>query len=177
MTFVKFPYKKSAGVTILEILVAVAVFALMFALMTSFLSRLNYSNAKTKAAREAQENARRAMEVIFNEVRQAKSIYTPTTSLNQLSLETLKYLPPGEETAFIDFFICEQAVCLKKESQDPVAITADSVQVSLLEFTRISYGARDSVKINLAVNYKNPHNLAESYSLATLSSTVSLRSY
>ena len=119
------------------------------------------------------ENARRALEIITYEIKGAKSIYTPTTTSNQLSLETTRYLPIGENESFIDFFLCGSRLCLKKESQDPIFLTSDSVTVTQLEFIRIE---GPSVKINLTIDYGNPND-PKRYSSASLTSTVSLRSY
>ena len=115
---------KEMGFSVIETLVSVAVFSIIMLAIMSFVFWANYSNSKAKAEGETLENAKRALEVITYEIRGAKSVYTPTTTANQLSLETLKYLPAGEDKTFIDFFLCGSAVCMKKESQNPVALTS-----------------------------------------------------
>ena len=165
------------GFTILEIIVSIAIFSLVLVLVISFLISTNASDSKTKASRETIDNARTALETIIYEIRGAKSIYTPTTTANQLSLETTKYLPQDETSTFIDFFLCGTALCLKKESQDPIALTSDSVQVASLTFLQILNGATPSIKVSLTVNYVNPSGDINYSSSATLTSTASLRSY
>src|SRR3989338_25315 len=163
------------GFTIIEVVVSVTIFSLISLAIMSFFISMNSSNLKTKADREAGENARSVLDQIVYEVKGAKSIYTPTTSSNQLSLETIKYLPDGENNTFIDFFICGSAICLKKESQNPVALTSNSTQVTGLTFTQIANVAFVSVKIDLTVTYPNSDpNAAASINLT---STASLRSY
>jgi len=160
----------------IELLVSLAIFSLLLVVIVSFLFWLNYSNSKTKSDRDAEQNARRALDEITYEIKSAKSIYTPTTTASQLSLETTRYLPADETDTFIDFFVCGTAVCLKKESQAPVAITADSVSVGSLTFTRIMNGSSPSIKVDLVINVTDPTSAAASSSL-DLTSTAAVRSY
>ena len=108
-------FKKSFTLT--EMLVYVAVLAIIVLAVSSFFLWTTRSNTKTRAMREALDNSRRAMEIMSSEIKEAKSIYAPTTTSTQLSLETTKYLPAGEETTYIDFYLCGTQLCLKKESQ------------------------------------------------------------
>ena len=163
--------------TLVEILVYIGIFFLVITIIISFVFWLVRSNAKLKVMREALDNANRVMEIITYETKGAKSIYTPTTSSNQLSLETTNYLPEGEETTYIDFYLCDSALCFKKESQDTVVLTSDSVEITNLVFTRIVSGQADSIQIDLTVNYKNPADRPEYRALVDLTSTASLRIY
>jgi len=161
--------KKDKGFSLVEVLISVAVFSLILLAVISFFLSMNNSNAQTKAAREAVENVKSALEKITYEIKSATSIYTPTTTQNQLSLETSRYLPSGEDSTFIDFFLCGTAVCFKKESQDAIAITSDSVQATSLVFSQISTegapSGSSSVQVSLTANN------------FSLTSTASLRSY
>ncbi|GAI83820.1 unnamed protein product, partial [marine sediment metagenome] len=125
--------------------------------------------------REVTNNARRVLEIMNYEIKGASSVYTPTTDSAQLSLETRKYLPEGEETAYIDFFLCGQQLCWRKESQDPVVLTTNNVEVSNLIFTQV--GEAPSIQINLTVDYKNPENRTEYQASISLTSVASHRSY
>jgi len=164
---------RAEGFSLLEIVISVAIFSIiLFAVVSIFLS-MNNSNLKTTASREVSENVRMAIEKITYEIRSAKSIYTPTTTASQLSLETSKNLPGGETNTFIDFFLCGSAICFKKESQDPVAITSNSVQITNLTFSQILTGSKPSVQIDLTANSGSGVN----YSSINIKSTASLRSY
>lgn len=174
--FVNIYKNKNKGFTLVEIIISLLIFALILLAVISFFLTINASNLKTTADREALENARRVLDEITYEIRSATSIYTPSTTANQLSLETSRYLPSGETDTFIDFFLCGSAVCLKKESQNPIALTSDSVHVANLTFSQISTGANPSVQVNLTVNYSNSSN-PQNYSSISLTSTASVRSY
>jgi prepilin-type N-terminal cleavage/methylation domain-containing protein len=166
-----------SGFTLIEILVYIAILGILIIPISSFLIWSNRSNIKAKVMRETLEDARRAMEIMTREIKEAKSIYTPTTNPNQLSLETINYLPTDEETTYIDFFLCGSSICFKKESQGPVSITKDNIEVNQLVFTRIVSGDSTSIQIELGMNYKNPGNRPEYQATVNLTSTASLRSY
>lgn len=165
------------GFTMVEIVVSLGIFSIVLLAIVSFILWMNYYSAKTKADREAAENARSILNIMTYEIRGAKSIYTPTTTSNQLSLETTRYLPAGQTSTFIDFFICGTALCLKKEFQSPIMLTSDSVNVSALSFSQIFNGSKPSIQINVTIDYKNSNNGTGNYASVSLTSTASLRSY
>jgi len=175
--------KSGGGFTLIEVLIYIGVLGIILTAIFSLLIVSNRSNIKAKVMRETLEDARRAMDVMVREIKEAKSVYVPTTGFNpltnsyQLSLETINYLPVDEETTYIDFFLCDSHLCLKKESQDPVSITKDNVEVNNLAFTRIVSGDSTSVQIELEMKYKNPSNRPEYQATVNLTSTASLRSY
>lgn len=167
------------GFTLMEILVYIAVLAIIFLAVSGFLTWTTKSSAKARAIRETANSARRAMEIITYEIREAKSIYTKTSTSTQLSLETIHYLPAGETSSFIDFYLCGEAtstICLKKESQNPIAITSDRTKVSSLIFNQIST-TTPSVQIQLKLDYKISAEQSEYQASVDMISTASLRSY
>lgn len=133
----KYTDNSKHGFSLIEVLIAIAIFSIIILAVTSFFFSVNFSNTRSKANREVQENARRMMDIMTYEIRNAKGIYSPTTTLNQLSLETTRHLPTGETSTFIDFFLCGANLCLKKESQNPITLNSDTVEVYALSFTRI----------------------------------------
>lgn len=166
-------YKKNKGFSLVEILVSVVIFSMILLAIISFLFSMSSSNSKTKYDRDAMENARNVLDAISYQVRSAKSIYTPTTTATQLSLETLKNLPDGEDVTFVDFFLCGTAVCYKNELRETVALTSSSVQVTNLLFSQIINGSSQSVKIDLTVRSGSTNDSSS----VSLTSTSSLRSY
>jgi len=163
--------------TLVEILVYIGVLVIILVAISSFLIWAIHSNTKTKVMRETLDNARRAMEIMNYEIREAKSIYTPTTISTQLSLETIHYLPEGEKTSFIDFYLCGTQLCLKKESQNPIALTSDKLEVNNLIFSQVITGQIPSIQIDFKIDYKNPANRPEYEASVNLKSAISLRSY
>lgn len=168
------PAFRQKGFAVLETLIYVTIFVLVFLMIAGFIFWFNYSNSRSKADRELLENSRDAIEAIVYEIKGAESVYTPTSSQNQLSLKTSNYLPSGEESSYIDFFVCGSRVCFKKEGQSPVFLTPESIQVSNLEFTQISANGAPCVQVRLAVDYTDSSGVNSSIELT---STASLRSY
>lgn len=164
------------GFTLMEILVYIAVLAIIFLAVYSILILVVNFNIKIKAIREVVDNSRRVMEILSYEIREAKSIYFPTSTSTQISLETVHYLPEGEVSTYIDFYLCEKRLCLKRESQTPIALTSDGVEVNDLKFSQIAT-TTPSVQIILKIDYKNPHHRPELEASIITTSTVSLRSY
>lgn len=166
--------KKDNGFTFIELLIYVAIFSIIIGVIISFIFWLVQSNIKAKVVRETMDNAERIMRTVTKEIKEAKSIYSPTFIATQLSLETAKYLPEGESMSYIDFYLCESRFCFKKESQDPSYLTSDNVEIVNLVFTQIGIS---SIKIDLTVDYIDIGGKPEYQSSTSLSSTISLRSY
>jgi type II secretory pathway pseudopilin PulG len=166
----------SKGFTIIEVIVYVAVLGIIG---TSFSAVLLWSiktYTKSQVMQETTWNAQRAMDVMVQEIREARRVYTPTTSSSQLSLVTPKYTSQGHAESFIDFFLCGEKLCLKKESQDPVVLTSDNVAVTSLSFMRVQTGPEaESLRMTLQVEYNNPNNRPELISQIELSSAASIR--
>ena len=167
-------FKNQPGFTLVELLVYIATLAVIIVIVSNFLIFAIKSNNKSQAFQEVTDNGRMAMKAITYEIKEAKSIYIPTSNSAQLSLETTHYLQDGEETSYIDFFLCGTALCLKKESEDPISLTTERIIVNNLEFIQI---AASSVQINLGINFKNPLNRPEYQAAIDLTSTASLRIY
>jgi len=167
------------GFTLMEILIYIAVLAMIFLAVSGFLTWTTKSGAKARAIREVADNARRAMEIMTNEIRGAAGLYGPTSAPGQLSLETRNYLPADETSTYIDFYLCGEAtstICFKKESQNPVAITSDRVRVSNLKFFQLSTTI-PSIQISLNIDYKTSAQSAEYQASINATSTASLRNY
>ena len=78
--------------TLIEVLIYIAVLAIIVSVASSFFLWVIRANTKTKAMREVLDNTRRAMEIMTYEIKEAESIYVPTSTFDshpgQLSLET-----------------------------------------------------------------------------------------
>jgi len=165
------------GFTLMEVLVYVGILSIIIVAVISFVVWAMRSDFKARVARETLNNAQRAIKVMVHEIKEAQSVYDPASDSSQLSLETTKYSADGEETSYIDFFLCGTRLCFKKEGQNPIALTSDNIEITNLDFNYIILGSASSVQINLEANYKNPFNRADRNYLVNLTSTASLRSY
>ncbi|XOB41273.1 MAG: type II secretion system protein J [Candidatus Nealsonbacteria bacterium] len=174
--------KTIRGFTLTEILIYISVSSIIVLAISSFFLWANRSNVKIKASKEVLNNSERVIETIVYEIKHAQSIYSPTSvfssSTGQLSLETENYAQTGEETSYIDFFICGNQVCLKKENQNPTGLTSEKVKVDSLKFFQVNTStSTDSIQINLEISYIAPSDKPEYQASVNTTSTVSLRRY
>lgn len=164
------------GFTLTELLVYIAILTIIILAISSFLLWTIRSNNKAKAMRETLDGARRVMEIIAYETKEAKAVYAPTTTSTQLSLETTHYLPDEEETTYIDLYLCDTQICLKKESQSPIVLSLDNIEVKTLSFTQIATTSnRPSIQVNLTMDYKSSPTVPAYQASVNLISTISLR--
>ena len=166
--------KFTAGLSLAEVLIYISAFAILSLVIISFVFWANRLNAKTKAIEETLDSAKYALRLMTFEIKNSKSIYLPTTDTGQISLETTRYLSQGEQSSYIDFFLCDQALCLKKEGQAPIVLTSDKVIVKNLSFNVIGTDPA-SVQISIKVDYKNSAISSGYQASVDLNSTVSLR--
>ena len=74
----------------MEILIYAAILALITSSVITLLLFVVRTNTKVQAVRATVENAKNAVNTMTNEIREARSVYDPTSSTSQLSLETAK---------------------------------------------------------------------------------------
>ena len=174
-------FKMTRGFTLVEVLVYISILVIVVVVISAFLIWAIKTNAKAQVMRETLDNSRRAMEIMVYEIKEAENIYNPTTAFDshpgQLSLITKKHLPTGESLTYIDFYVFDDRLCLKKESQDPICLTSDRVEVKNLVFSQIITNQIPSVQIDLQVDYKDTTGRAEYQASVNLRSVASLRSY
>lgn len=174
----KLPQK---GFTLPEAIVYVAVLAIVAGAISIFIIWGIKVNGKIKVENETMQSASQAMDILVYEIKEAKSIYTPTSALDQnfgqLSLETVHNLPVGEDTAYLDFYVCGHQICLKKEGQSPIAITSNKTIVTNLTFSRILASTTETVQINLSLKYDAPISRPEWQASTTLNTTATIKGY
>lgn len=171
------------GFTLIEFLIYIAVLVIIISAVISFFLWSNQINIKTTSSREVMDNINRAMAVMSYEIKSAEDIYFPTSVLGtnpgQLSLMVSNYLPSGETTSYVDFYLCGTQICLKKESPNSIIIlTSDNVEVKKLIFSQIATDVdKPSIKIKLEIDYKAPSDRPEYRNSVSTSSVASPRSY
>lgn len=170
--------KLSFGFTLVEIITAIGIFIIIFGVLTGFITWVYHSAVQMQATSEVENSFQQAMEAMLREIKRSRSIYVPTSNASQLSLETIDYTPTDEITSFIDFFLCGDQICFKKEGVSPVALTSQKVKVDSFSFNYLSpVDAPPSVQISLALSYKNPSGSSSlNFSVEGVSS-ASLRIY
>jgi type II secretory pathway pseudopilin PulG len=169
-----------SGFSLLELLIYVAVIAIVISAVVGFGSWAIQVGTRTRVNSEVINNARLAMDTMVYEIKKSASVYAPTSTFSvhpgQLSLEQLN-ATTTESASFLDFFICGQSLCLKREGQATVAITNSQVRVTNLVFKQLLNSASaPSIQIILSVS-SLPSARSEGNVNLDLTTTASLRSY
>ncbi|HZX50107.1 MAG TPA: type II secretion system protein [Candidatus Paceibacterota bacterium] len=169
--------RNTKGFTILEVVVYTGILMIVVTALIGFLLWMVQSNTKTAVLHQVAEAARNAIDEMEKEIREAESLYTPTTSLTQLSLETKKNVPLGETSTYVDFFLCGTRLCVKREGQNAIALTSESLDVTNLQFQEVRTGGVSSLSIIFDVERQNPGNHPEFAASIQARAVVSLRAY
>jgi len=165
-----------------EMLVYTAVvgFVMSFALLFIFSLLNSYTRFRTE--QEVTNNAHLAMEYIIRETKQASEVYIPTslfaTTTGQLSLEMNLNVPSDETNTFVDFFVDNGRLYMKRESQNDFPITSDRVNVTQLEFTHaFPTSGVELLTVEITVDSRGPANLDEYQFTSNLTSSASPRGH
>ncbi|MGB2762358.1 MAG: prepilin-type N-terminal cleavage/methylation domain-containing protein [Minisyncoccales bacterium] len=157
------------GFTFIEILVYSAILAVVAgAIVAAMLGLIEFYNI-SRFNREVLVNAHSGLNTILLETRHASSIYTPTSNMNQLSLETNLNPPFGETNTYVDFYLDNGILCVKREGAAAQPLTSEKVEVTVLTFDYLV----GSVKTDITVRYRSSKTKYQRE--ITLSSSSSLR--
>ncbi|MCK4520777.1 prepilin-type N-terminal cleavage/methylation domain-containing protein [Candidatus Parcubacteria bacterium] len=157
------------GFTFIEVLVYSAILAVVTgAIVAAMLGLIEFYNI-SRFNRAVLNNAHSGLNTILLEVKHASSIYTPTSNVNQLSLETNLNPPSGEINTYVDFYLDNGILCVKREGADAQPLTSEKVEITALTFNYLI----DSVKTDITVRYRSPK--VKYQREITLSSSSSLR--
>lgn len=169
---------KEKGFTLIEMIVYVALIGVIFIVLFDIIFFIMRANGKIIALTRISSNAHSAMKRMTYEIVNSQYIYLPTSNFSssdaQLSLATKTGASSNEEIVFIDFYVENGALFLKKEGLGPIAITSSDALVSNMEFLYYKNDSRESVTIDMTVNSKSS---AMSGSTIHLINTVTLRSF
>jgi len=172
--------KKEKGFTLLEMLVYVAILSLVVAMVLGLFLWVVRAQVRVAAAKEVVESTRIVLTILENEIKEAQSIYTPTSfsAPPQISFETRRNPPPDEDSTYVDFFLCGTRLCVKRESQSPLALTPENILIQNLSFEHIQTGsATPSVQVIFDAVYDNPGNRPELQVQVRVQTTIAQRSY
>jgi type II secretory pathway component PulJ len=172
---------KEKGFTLIELLIYAALSVIIgLVVVVVFLQVVNVVES-SRRSRESLDNAKRAMDVIVQEIKHAEGIYTPTSAFDinpgQLSLETKRDADfVDEESTYVDFYVDDDRLYMKRESQAAQLVISEKVKVEELIFTRLNIaGDKSAVRVKIRIAYADP--IAGPTSSVTLYSTAALRAY
>lgn len=170
------------GLTLTSALVYIGLLALVAAMLARIAAGLVKTNTQGQIAGEVIDNAQHALAVITQEIQQADSLYTPTSVLaqhpGQLSLATTNNLPSDENITYVDFYVDDEHLYLKRESSAADLVTSERVKVSNLQFTHLNpTGEHSAVKIVATFTADVAAADIQTQTAVSLTNTVALRAY
>lgn len=171
-------HRSENSFTLIELLVYISIFIIVAVFVTLFVFSFIKASSKSRIQQIISENAHSAMSTMVYEIKEANSVYTPTSifgvSPGQLSLETNNELPEGEKITYVDFYLDNGKLYIKREGKGSQILISENIKVTELKFTHIvPENGLDSAKIDLTVEYDTP---AEEYkSSYNLTSSASIR--
>ncbi len=161
------------GASLIELILYIGITAILSVSLTYSIIFLINNYKKIKIRGEVFNEADAALSAIGEEIRSARTIYSPVSvfgeNQGQLSLKTLRGLPEKENWTYIDFYLDNQRIYLKREETDGFPITSERVLISQLKFSQIGTGTTTpSIKIDLTLSpnlpANNPYYFSQSFS-------------
>ncbi|MBI4812072.1 prepilin-type N-terminal cleavage/methylation domain-containing protein [Candidatus Falkowbacteria bacterium] len=165
---------KNSGFSLLELLMYIAILAVVSVIITNIVFSLNKSRAKIEAESELNSNLRFSLLKIVQDIKSASSVSTPD-SVGVASSSLQLFISPN--TILYDVF--DGRLRRTVDSGLPDIITSDKVFIQAPSFFRLENynpvlnATTTSVQINLAINYNSQgpdYNYSES-----VKTTASLR--
>lgn len=176
------PHPKPSGYSLIEGVVYLSLILVIGAIAVAVALEIVSATSRVRHTTATIDNARRAMTVIEQEILEANDVYTPTSAFGahpgQLSLVTERNLPANETITYVDFFVQDGLLYVKREGQSAEPVTAPNLTVEDLQFTNLGVGTTApavQTTITLAYSTNDPDDLA--MSRITLTSTTTLRTY
>lgn len=170
--------QKKNGYTLIELLVYIALFGAISLIMMGVFAVVNRTNAKIVSYTAINTNAYSAMDRMIYEIANSGHVYTPTSNFvnfnynalkaSQLSLATAQGAVSPEGLSYVDFYLENETIFLKKEGASPIALTSPNISVQNLQFSYYKNDSRESVKIDFIVKSKSVLDTASNIHLATV---------
>jgi type II secretory pathway pseudopilin PulG len=173
-------YSKGAGFTLVEMLVYIAIVSMVGGVLTSVLISNLRAYDKSQARQNVLNNVHDSLRIITEEIKYAKSVYTPTSVFasdsGQLSLEVTFNLPAGENITYIDYYLDGGRIYEKREGLLTLPITSERVFVERLRFEQNTVSAsQDSVSVEIEARINTTSVKPKDQARVTLTSAASLR--
>ncbi|MDX1535348.1 MAG: hypothetical protein R3346_01120 [Candidatus Spechtbacterales bacterium] len=144
----------------MEFVVYTALLGLILVFLFNFLLGIIGHQGKGKIREAVISNTTHVANTIDYEIRRAHQIYDSTSQFDvasgQLSLDTRNSVPNGESSTYVDIYLnSENQVCIRRESDGVVCLTTDNVNVTQLQFKKItlSDSSESGIQTNLTVEY------------------------
>lgn len=156
----------------MELLIYLAIVALVLVLMIGFLWDIILGSLKENSYQEVQQNARFVLTKINQEIKKATGINSPNPGESSGSI-SLAMASSFSDPIIID--LVNGKLRIAKGLFGPQELTSDSVVVTNLQFINLSYpDTPGTIRVEMTIERVNPANRTEYEAAVDLKSTVSL---
>lgn len=163
---------RNKGLTLIELIIYIAMLAIILVLITGFLWLIVSGNIKETSYQEVQQNARFALAKIIQETKKATGVNNPAPGNSANSLSLIMVAPHLNPTVFD---LVGGKLRITQGTGEPYELTSDQVKVSALTFTNLSYlDTPGTIKIEITIDHINPGNRMEYQASTNLTSSVAL---
>ncbi len=171
---------KKNGFTLVELLVYTAILSMVLVLAVTFVMSVLEATVKSTAKEEVQANAAAIIQLFDTTVRHSQSVYDRTSDFigdpGQLSLLSVRDLPPEESESYVDIYADDGKFCVKREFYGVSCASSSKTELTSLTFREITQaGGAESVQMIFTIRYKSPKS--EYYFTETYQVSARVRPY
>ena len=164
--------KLQKGFTLIETIIYVAIIGAVVGSFVMFSLSISEIINKNNVVNEVQANMRVAIDLITQKIRLAQDVITPTEGNSSGSIELDMPDPDPNLILIVNNNVLE----LTEVGLDTYRVTSDEVKVINLNFVNLAgAGERDSILIDLTIEYNNPSGDREFDYSQTLETAAGLR--
>ncbi len=170
------PKKNSAGFTLIETLIYIAIIGGVMATFISFGLGIAQNRNKVFAKQEVQANARVALDIIGQKIKMSNGINIASSTFDaDPGVLSLSMNDGDIDPTIIDLSVDDGILQITQGIGDPIFITSDKVKITNLVFTNLSGdSASGNIKIDITVEYDSAGDTSFNYS-QDITTAVSLR--
>lgn len=151
--------RRSAGFTLVEILLYLALSSAMLTIIVTFLFVLMQSRIKNQTIAEVEQQGLQVMQLITNTTRNAEAILTPAAGVTSTSL-SLQVAEAAKSPTVFD--ISDGALTVTEGASDPITITSPLVTASDVSFQNLSAtGTPGSLRVSFTLSRTNVDGKSE----------------
>jgi prepilin-type N-terminal cleavage/methylation domain-containing protein len=149
------------GFTLVEMLVYIAVLSIISGAVITMIAGLMVTFNKARVKKDIMSDADIILRSITSEVKYGNLIYSPTSifdsSSGQLSINTALNATSSEAFTYVDFYLDNGRVYVKKEGSDDLPLNSERTKVTELKFTDLTPDSSlfNSIRIKLTLESLN----------------------
>jgi len=170
------PKKNSAGFTLIETIIYIAVIGLIIGAFISFSLSIGNSSNKTYAVQEVQANSRFSLDMMTQKIQTATGVNIASSTFDSdPGVLSLSFVSSTLNPTIIMLNEDDGILQITEGMASSVNITSDEVKVTNLQFTNLTgLGNKENIKVDITIEFADDGNV-EFKSEQSLETAVSIR--